>query len=189
MVQVATVTPTNSSVAAVETPETTWESFDRKEERIFEYPVANWQWKERIKDILLDEQDRAAGVTLETLHKSVHVENNTHVLTFAQTAGNSMHLESEPQKADYRPVLVNYGQVLQFWGSKCRHYNQMNTDDEARTRVSFDFRVMTQMDWNAIPQSFFDKQTTTVQAKLSLTVGSYYMRYSTKTQEFSDYTI
>ncbi len=62
---------------------------------------------------------------------------------------NSLWIESEPQKADFKPVEMKYGQFLRFDGHDCRHYTVQN--DTPVCRVSFDFRV--------IPSSLCAKQS------------------------------
>ena len=46
---------------------------------------------------------------------------------------NAFYLETEPGKEDYRPLQkqMNYGDIFQFWGNKCRHYNLPNTTGTA----------------------------------------------------------
>lgn len=62
-------------------------------------------------------------------------------LPFVNTYGNnSIWLESEEDKADFHPVRVNYGEILQFDGANLSHGNKIN--DSNITRVSVDFRVV-----------------------------------------------
>ena len=95
--------------------------------------------------------------------------------------GNTLHLESVPGKGDFRPMLLRNGQILRFWGARCFHYNKMN--EQGPTRVSFDFRVMNKSDWDAI-EPVWVTQVATVQSKMDLTIGSYYMLYDKDTQQF-----
>lgn len=53
---------------------------------------------------------------------------------------NSLWIESEPLKGDFKPVEINYGQFLRFDGHHCRHYTVQN--ETPSCRVSFDFRVI-----------------------------------------------
>ena len=98
--------------------------------------------------------------------------------------GNTLHLESAPGKKDFRPMLLNHGQVLRFWGARCLHHNTMN--EQGPTRVSFDFRVMNKSDWDAIDPAWI-KQSATVQRNIELTLGSYYMLYDKSSQQFSQH--
>lgn len=57
------------------------------------------------------------------------------------TAGNnSLWVESEPNKGDFAPLTMRYGQVCRFFGNQCRHLTYPNNSNS--TRVSFDFRVV-----------------------------------------------
>lgn len=53
---------------------------------------------------------------------------------------NTIWIESEPDKGDYTPVNMEYGQMLIFMGGLLTHGNKINTTGQ--TRVSFDFRVI-----------------------------------------------
>ncbi|CAK0831438.1 unnamed protein product [Prorocentrum cordatum] len=59
---------------------------------------------------------------------------------------NSLWLESEPEKGDFHPAELGFGEVLCFNGFQCRHYTCKNETDS--TRVSFD--------WRAIPEELFE---------------------------------
>lgn len=97
---------------------------------------------------------------------------------------NTLHLESVPDKRDFRPMLLNNGQVLRFWGARCLHHNRMN--QQGPTRVSFDFRVMNKSDWDAMDPTWIARAAT-VQRNLRLTIGSYYMLYDKLSQRFSQH--
>ena len=53
---------------------------------------------------------------------------------------NSVWIESEPNKADYHPVRMQFGNLLSFSGGTHKHGNKMN--DTSKSRISFDFRIM-----------------------------------------------
>tara|TARA_Y100000310_G_C20641258_1_gene794053 strand:+ start:343 stop:987 length:645 start_codon:yes stop_codon:yes gene_type:complete len=53
---------------------------------------------------------------------------------------NTFWYESEPNKEDYQPMEGEYGEVIEWDGPNCRHGNKPN--DTGKTRVSFDFRVL-----------------------------------------------
>ncbi|MBT9310890.1 hypothetical protein [Leptothoe kymatousa] len=95
---------------------------------------------------------------------------------------NTLHLESAPGKGDFRPMLLNNGQVLRFWGARCMHHNKINA--QGPTRVSFDFRVMNKSDWDAISPTWRER-VATVQRRIKFTLGNYYMLYNKNTQRFS----
>lgn len=54
-------------------------------------------------------------------------------------SGCYLWTESEPDKGDYRPLLVKFGEMAAFHGSYCRHYVPAN--DTPHTRASLDFRI------------------------------------------------
>jgi hypothetical protein len=58
---------------------------------------------------------------------------------------NGLYLESKPSKGDFRPVTLDFGHYLQFYGYGCRHYSTKN--DTGATRISFDFRVIPLKDY------------------------------------------
>lgn len=61
-------------------------------------------------------------------------------LPVTRAAGsNSMYVESMPRLADYRPVVLDYGQALLFYGTELSHGTLDNMS--GGTRISFDFRV------------------------------------------------
>lgn len=64
----------------------------------------------------------------------------------AAYATNTIWIESEPDKGDYQPHDVNYGQLLAFSGSALRHGNKTNGTPD--TRISFDFRAMCRSDYD-----------------------------------------
>ena len=53
---------------------------------------------------------------------------------------NSLWSETEPGKGDFAPFVAAPGQLLRFYGNRCRHYTIAN--DSGAPRVSFDFRVI-----------------------------------------------
>ena len=79
---------------------------------------------------------------------------------------NSVWVESEPNKGDYSPIKMKYGNLFQFAGGKLRHGNK--TNQTPLTRVSFDFRVL--------PLSKYDKNYPKSSATrgTKFIVGEYY---------------
>ena len=59
---------------------------------------------------------------------------------------NSIYIESEPDKKDFKSVELNYGDLFFFNGNACTHYNEENKED--KLRISLDFRVMSISDYN-----------------------------------------
>jgi len=60
-------------------------------------------------------------------------------LTDKNLTQTDLYVESIPNKNDYTPLDVNFGQVALFHGTSLRHYVPPNTT--RFTRVSLDFRV------------------------------------------------
>lgn len=81
---------------------------------------------------------------------------------------NGFHFESSPDRGDFRPVDMSYGQVFQFYGNKCWHFNKKNAT--GKTRISVDFRV--------IPMSQYDESElkASIHQNKKFTLGGYYMR-------------
>ena len=58
---------------------------------------------------------------------------------------NSIYIESEPGKKDYKSIELNPGELFNFNGNKCTHYNEKN--DENKLRISMDFRIILLKDY------------------------------------------
>jgi len=56
------------------------------------------------------------------------------------SGSNSLFIESRPGAGDFKPVELEYGQVLRFYGNLCQHYSVPNTSPSSR--VSCDVRVL-----------------------------------------------
>lgn len=78
---------------------------------------------------------------------------------------NTFWVESEEDKADYKPALVNYGEILEWDGANLMHGNVVNKSEF--TRVSVDFRVMPLSRY--IPS---DKGSINMESKFA--IGGYY---------------
>lgn len=59
---------------------------------------------------------------------------------------NSIYVESEPDKKDFKSIELNYGELFYFNGNKCTHYNEANKEN--KLRISLDFRVILLNDYN-----------------------------------------
>ena len=81
---------------------------------------------------------------------------------------NTLIVESEPDKLDFRQIEMEPGQLLQFDGNNCLHGSLPNKT--GATRVSMDFRVMKPSDHD--PE--FDTKSMT--RKMKFVVGGYYER-------------
>jgi perosamine synthetase len=58
---------------------------------------------------------------------------------------NTIVIESEPDKCDFRNITLNPGELFYFNGNTCTHYN--NTNQEGKIRISFDFRIILTKDY------------------------------------------
>jgi hypothetical protein len=80
--------------------------------------------------------------------------------------------ESEPDRGDFAPMELDYGQFVRFDGNRCRHGNQENTT--ARTRISLDFRVL--------PRRFYHERpvgngVSSITSGKKFRLGSYYATF------------
>jgi hypothetical protein len=67
-------------------------------------------------------------------------ETNYYLPITSAFGTNTFWYESEPNKEDYQPMEAEYGEVIEWDGPNCRHGNRPN--ETGKTRVSFDFRVL-----------------------------------------------
>ena len=58
---------------------------------------------------------------------------------------NSIYIESEPDKKDFKSTHLQPGDLYYFNGNMCTHYNKSNLED--KLRISLDFRVMLYADY------------------------------------------
>jgi hypothetical protein len=85
---------------------------------------------------------------------------------------NTVWTESEPNKKDYHPINMKYGELLRFNGNKCSHGNKVNKTNV--TRVSMDFRIL--------PKNKYDEnyEVKTSSTKQKYIIGGYYELMSSK---------
>ncbi|WIM94452.1 hypothetical protein ACTOB_006476 [Actinoplanes oblitus] len=111
------------------------------------------------------------GVAVSTFHRDADFHHQPGTVNFwlplTRAFGtNSIWIESAPGRADYQPVELVPGEVLQFDAINLRHGNLAN--DTGACRVSFDFRV--------IPlDRFQDTGLSTVTSATPMRIGAYYM--------------
>lgn len=67
-------------------------------------------------------------------------EINFHLPFTNTNESNSIWIESKEGLEDYKPCILNYGQILMFDGANLKHGNKVNTSEQ--TRVSVDFRIV-----------------------------------------------
>lgn len=58
---------------------------------------------------------------------------------------NTVWHESQPGKKDYAPMVVEYGDIMEWDGANCEHGTKMNETED--TRISFDFRILPMSDY------------------------------------------
>ena len=83
---------------------------------------------------------------------------NTNVL-------NSIWTESSEDKGDYKPYLVNYGEILVFSGANLYHGNKNNESND--TRVSVDFRLVD-------PNKFTPNSKGSINMNTTFDIGGYF---------------
>ena len=83
---------------------------------------------------------------------------------------NTLYYEKEPNKGDFLPLLINYGEIAELYLNKCRHYSNINTTDELR--LSLDFRIIPGSKWEKMKNN--DK---TKFAKINFSLNNYYNKY------------
>jgi len=104
-------------------------------------------------------RDRDYSHSIEEINVWVPVTNARRTAT--------IWIESEYEKADFRPKELNIGEFLIF-DSALKHGNEINR--EGYTRVSFDFRV--------IPKNLYsDSEQTTANRGHKLLIGDYYDKF------------
>ena len=78
---------------------------------------------------------------------------------------NSIWTESSEDKGDYKPYLVNYGEVLVFSGANLYHGNKNNESND--TRVSVDFRLVD-------PNKFTPNSKGSINMNTAFDIGGYF---------------
>lgn len=81
---------------------------------------------------------------------------------------NSVYIESEIDKADYKPIRLFWNEFLQFYGNKLHHHNKINLTGQSR--VSFDIRVIPYSKYNPL----YDKVS--VHQNRKFLIDSYFIK-------------
>lgn len=89
---------------------------------------------------------------------------------------NSLHVESEPGKQDFHPLVLGPGEMAIFNGSQCVHFTEANSTDSVR--CSFDFRV--------IPKSLLKDSSMRLASKRHDTRGAATYQYEFLSTEIAD---
>jgi hypothetical protein len=58
---------------------------------------------------------------------------------------NSIYIESEPDKEDFKSIELNPGELFYFNANTCTHFNKPNIEN--KLRISLDFRIMKYNDY------------------------------------------
>ena len=87
-------------------------------------------------------------------------------LPFTNTnAHNTIIIESQRGKKDFKPYVLDYGEVLFFDGANLEHGNELNESNESR--LSMDFRV-------TLDNMFHDSENETLSANTKMVLGEYW---------------
>ena len=78
---------------------------------------------------------------------------------------NTIWVESQENKEDFKPMEAEYGEIYEWNGSDLTHGNKQNKTNF--TRVSVDFRVITK-------SLYYDSGYLTINTKVPFSVGNYY---------------
>lgn len=73
-------------------------------------------------------------------------EINVFIPLTEAVGNNTIWIESEEDKGDYRPMEGTYGDYFVFDGANLKHGNRLN--NTRKTRVSFDFRLLRKSDYD-----------------------------------------
>ena len=79
---------------------------------------------------------------------------------------NTLWVETQPGKHDYKPIELKYGEFAMFDGNKCRHGNKVNVT--GKTRISFDFRVLSMAHYKP------DGKSRSITSLKKFEIGDYY---------------
>ena len=97
---------------------------------------------------------------------SEQVKETNYYLPFTNTnEENTIWAESEEDKGDYEPMVLKYGEIMEWDGTNLMHGNKMNASDD--TRVSVDFRVMPYCNYR-------ESDHTSINTEIPFKVGGYY---------------
>lgn len=102
----------------------------------------------------------------DSLHKHPSGEINVYLPLTKSYDTNSIYIESIPGLGDYKPMNMEFGEILMFYGNKLRHFNKLNETNE--TRCSFDFRVIPPVNYD----DSYSLESATMKNKF--VIGGYY---------------
>jgi len=110
------------------------------------------------------------NVAVGEWHKDKTYEHNATEVNFWMpfvntNVFNSIWTESSEDKGDYKPYLVNYGEILVFSGANLYHGNKNNESND--TRVSVDFRLVD-------PNKFTPNSKGSINMNTAFDIGGYF---------------
>lgn len=82
---------------------------------------------------------------------------------------NTIWYETEPNKGDFQPLLINYGEIAKVYFNQCRHFSKLNTT--YKTRMSLDFRIIPGSKWNLV-----DNTKESMFHNVKFKIGKYYKK-------------
>ena len=82
---------------------------------------------------------------------------------------NTVWHESEPNKGDFKPLIINYGEIAEVYFNQCRHFSKVNTTN--KTRFSLDFRIIPGSKWHTT-----DKNIESMFHNVKFIIGKYYKK-------------
>ena len=85
---------------------------------------------------------------------------------------NSFWRESQPNKGDFKPFDLEFGEIAYWNGNTCIHGNEINTT--LKTRISFDFRIFPQKKYKEYINLKSNTSTSTATMGTKFIVGGYY---------------
>ena len=82
---------------------------------------------------------------------------------------NTVWHETEPNKGDFQPLIINYGEIAEVNFNQCRHFSKVNTTN--KTRFSLDFRIIPGSKWHLV-----DNNHKSMFHKVKFVIGKYYKK-------------
>lgn len=99
-------------------------------------------------------------------HKHPPGEINVLMPLTRMYGNNGIYVESMPGLGDYTSPVMEFGEVMMFYGNRQRHFNKFN--DTKQTRCSYDFRIIPPCNYDAS----YELASATMKNKF--VVGEYY---------------
>ena len=132
-------------------------------------PTFRTQACNSVSVIGLDHNNESKDLGIEGLHRDRDYNHSdeeiNYFMPFVDTNKyNTIWAESEPEKGDYSPFLLKYGQIKIWSGANLMHGNIVNTSNESR--VSVDFRIL--------PLSKFVGGNKTLTKEIPFEIGGYW---------------